>query len=306
LNKRRLLALAAGLALAGGMAAGGVMAGSADASTVIAKVNNTAIGEAGYFINDNGKTRIRDVQAVTVITPQMEDLNGSATTDEPAGAPGGVGVELCNENTGYAAQLGLEWDGAAFVAEYNYSGNAAETDPLLTITSGSDPDPCAEGGLLDNGDGETFTNFLNATPDTAPGAIHIGDVIKFEIYYAPKGHRDHTLSFTITDETQDVTRVQTVRIPAENFYEAGIGVVSLANDLTGGPVNLVNTFTSAFFNWYGNGYGARHAPQGILQPSHWDLEWADFVNGSNQVTLTPGALLTGNTSFPMLEGSTSA
>jgi hypothetical protein len=262
----------------------------------IAKVNNTAVGEAGYYINDNGSTRIRDVQASTVITSQMEDLNGSAS-------PGGVGVELCNDNTGYAAQVGLEYDAttSSFVAEYNYTNNPGYDSTNLGATSGSDPDPCVEGGLLNGGLGQSFNNFLNASPDTAAGAIHIGDTVHFEIYYSPNGRHDHSLSFKISDVTQDITRVQTVQIPAQEFYEAGIGVVSQANDLTGGAVNLINTFTGAFFNWYGN-HGA--PPVGI-DSTHWDLEMADFVNASSQVTLTPSALSDGNTSFQELEGSTS-
>lgn len=317
--KSKILAAAATLALLG--AAGAALTAPAASAQVpsIAKVSNTTVGEAGYFVNDNGKTRFRDVQATFTVTAQMENLNGPQPAEAPEacwviapghpGACGGVGVELCNDNTGYAAQLGLEFDAAtgAFVAEYGWSGDAARGNPHLTANgSATDPDPCAEGGLLAQGNGEVFLNFLNSSPATANGAIHVGDVIHLEIYYAPRGHFFfHSLSFTITDVTQDITRVQTVYIPAQNFYEAGIGVVTDANLLTGGAVNLIGVFTGAFMNWYGNCYGGRCAPQGIVQPSHWDLVYANFVNGSNQVTLTPSALAAGNTAFEELEGSTS-
>jgi len=303
--KSKVFAAVAALTLIGGVAGAG--ATTAWAVPTIAKVSNTAIGEAGYYINDNGETRIRDVQATTVVTSTMENLNGTGagTAGGPPQKPGGVGTELCNDNTGYAAQAGLEWVDAAgstpghFVLEYNYTGNPGYGGPgdVLTATSTSDPDPCAEGGLLNNGTGELFLN--DFTPQ-------VGDVLHFEIYYDPKGKFFHSLKFLVQDQTQDLTRVQTADIPAENFYEAGIGVVTQAANLTGGAVNLINTFTGAFFNWYKNGYGSKYAPVGILQPSHWDLEMADFVNGSNQVTLTPSNLTGVNNSFAMLEGSTSA
>ena len=270
---------------------------AAPAAPAVAKVSNgpAGPGEAGYYINDNGQTRIRDVQFTLQAVPTLEDLNGTT-------APGGIGGELCNENTGWAAQIGLEWPAGAPgpVVEYNYTGNPGFGGPGDTLAANpaqSDQDPCVEGGLLNGGAGEKFGNGIT---------VHAGDLVHFEIYYNPQGHHGwHQLKFEVQDYTQDLTRVQTVWIWVQDFYEAGIGVVSENQFVTGGPVNLVNTFTGAFFNWYGNGYGPRFAPRGIDQPAHWDLEMADFVNGSNQVTITPGALTAGNTSFPMLEGSTS-
>jgi hypothetical protein len=261
------------------------------AAPTVPMVNNNTVGEAGYYVNDNGGTRIRDVQATTIVVNTLEDLNGSNNT-----VPGGAGVELCNDNTGWAAQLGLEWDSgtSSFVVEYNYTGNPSYggTGDTLTTTSTTDPDPCAEGGLLNAGDGEHFNNTF--TPK-------LGDTIHFEIYYDPNGKNKHELAFKEQDLTQNITRVQTVNVKAQDLFEAGVGIVSNANDLTGGAVNLLNTFTGTSFNYYSS-----HVAIGSILSTHWDLEMADFVNGSNQVTLSPGPLNTAGTSFTELEGSTSA
>ncbi len=287
--------------------AGFLAAGTAQAAPSVAKISNgpTGPGEAGYFTNDNGQTRFRDVQFTTTVTNTLENLNGS-------GAPGGIGGELCDENTGFAAQIGLEWPACCNpVVEYNYTGNPgydAVGGGYLTASFGqADQDPCVEGGLINAGAGEMFANGIT---------VKQGDVVHFEIYYDPQGHWAyspatgwawlHQVKFLVSDLTQGLTRVQYVKVPSQNFHEAGIGIVSMANVLTGGAVNLVNTFSGAFFNWYNNGYGARWAPQGIVQPSHWDLEYANFVNASNQVTITPSALSADAKSFTMLEGSTSA
>ena len=286
-----------GLALSGSLA--GASSASAALTTPMISNGPSGPGEAGFFVNDNGSTKIRDVQASLVVTSTMEDLNGSNTD------PGGVGVELCNDNTGYAAQLGVEWDGTkdAFVAEYNYVDDPVLGTPYLaaTVNSNSDTDPCVEGGLLNDGVGQTFSSFLNATPVTAPGAIHVGDTLHFEIYYDPWGHR-HSLKFEVQDLTQNITRVQTVKVPAQDFYEAGIGVLTENQSLTGGAVNLISAFTGTSFNWYCN----KGTPPDSILSSHWDTEEAVFINSSNQVTLTPAPLNTSGTSFEMLEGSTSA
>ena len=293
-----------GFAILGTATTGGAFAASSAsaAAPVTPMINNgpSGPGEAGYFVNDNGSTKIRDVMADLVVTNTLENLNGTSGTSSTV--PGGVGVELCNDNTGYAAQLGVEWTGTNFVVAYGDSTTAPLGDLTTTQVSNADTDPCVEGGLLyPTTIGPTFTNFLNASPASSVGAIHVGDTLHFEIYYDPRA-KHHTLKFLVRDVTQNITRVQTVKIPAQDFYEAGIGVLTENQSLTGGAVNLINTFTNTYFNWYGN---KSAAPASILN-SHWDTESADFINGSNQVTVTPAALNASGTSFQMLEGSTSA
>jgi hypothetical protein len=247
----------------------------------------TGPGEAGYYVNDNGGTRIRDVQFTTTVTNQMENLAG-------AGLIGGAGGELCNDNTGFAAQVGLAWNDTdkAFYAEYN-------TGTLVADPSQDDQDPCVEGGLLNGGSGIKFTNFLNGKPANGTNAIHVGDQLWFEIYYNPTGRHSHQLTFKVRDITRNITRVQNTSVSAQNFYEAGIGIVSTGQTLTGGAVNPVNTFTGTSFNYYSS-----HATIGSILSSHWDLQEADFVNNSHQVTITPTN--TDGHTFSELEGSTSA
>src|SRR6185437_11044268 len=108
--RMKVLALAvAGTATLGlGIAA----ASTAHADPAGVGVVQNPAGEAGYFANDNGQTRFRDVRAQLNVTNQIKNLNGSNTN------LGGVGVELCDPNTGYSAQLGVQWTGTAFVVQY--------------------------------------------------------------------------------------------------------------------------------------------------------------------------------------------
>ena len=290
--KRNVTVAGLTLLAAAGLALGGTPAFAATPSVPFINNGTPGPGEAGYFVNDNGGTRIRDVQFTTVVTAQMENLSGV-----PSPGIGGVGGELCNDNTGWAAQVGIVWNGTAFQDEYNYTGNPSyggTGDILLASPSQPDQDPCAEGGLLNSGNGEKFGNTF---------VPHVGDTVHFEIYYNPLGKHRHSLTFKEYDYTQHLTRVQTVSVPAQDLYEAGIGVVSENTTLTGGPVNLINTFTGTSFNYY----SSRTGFNSIYVPRHWDLEEADFVNGSNQVTLSPNNTLnSAGNSFAELEGSTSA
>ena len=97
--------------------------------------------------------------------------------------------------------------------------------------------------------------------------------------------------------------MQQVDTSAQNLYEAGIGVLTNDAQLTGGAVNLLNSFTGTSFNYY----SSTHPFNSILVPQHWDLEQAQFVNSSSQVTLSPNSSLNPQgTAFSLFEGSTSA
>lgn len=244
-------------------------------------------GEAGYFANDNGGTRFRDIQFNTVAVNTIQDLNGT-------GVQGGLGGELCNDNSGWAAQIGIEWDTAHQpVVEYNYTGSLGPNSPILTADPNqSDRDPCVEGGLLNNGVGIPLTKFT----------VHENDALHFEIYYNPKGHFGfHQLKFLVKDITQNITEVKTVSVPAQDLYEFGVGVVSRAPMVTGGAINLIDSFTGTAANYYSS-----HSWIGSILSSHWDLQEADFVNLSHQPTITPNNTLDGSgSSFSVLEGSTS-
>lgn len=274
--------LAAAGAVGAALLAGGTVAAAPAvmAAPTVVQINNTTVGEAGYYANDNTMTRFRDVQATTVVKNTFKQLNGASAT-----APGGIGDELCNDNTNFAAQLGIEWNGTQFLIEWN---DGTLTDPAAeTIT-----DPCAQDGLLNNGSGITFPH---------PIIPVVGDTLKFEIFYQPTGH--HYFQFKVTDVTQNRSEVKQVFTGPHNLYEFGIGVLTNDATLTGGAVNLLNTFTATSANYY----SATKAQNSIDVPAHWDLEEAQLENGSSQVTLSPdNSLNAAGTSFSLFEGSTSA
>ena len=268
----RIAAAAAALTIAAGL--GASLAVTAHADPVGVGVSQNSAGEAGYYANDNGQTRFRDVRAQLNVTNQIKNLNGSNTN------LGGVGVELCDPNSGYAAQLGVQWNGTAFVVQYGHGllGNMA--------------DPCIQSGLV-----------TNPTP-LSPLALHpaAGDHLQFEIYYSPAG-RHHTITFNACDTTQDVCRQAQIKVSAKNFYEAGIGVVSNSGVvLTAPALNSLVSITNCAFNYYSSTTNFNS----IFVPRHWELKRADWVNGSSQVIMSSnGSLDPGGHAFTMFNGSTS-
>lgn len=269
---RRLAAAAAMAVLAAGLSTAAVQSAKADPAGV--GVTQNAAGEAGYYANDNGQTRFRDVRAQLTVTNQIKNLNGAGDN------LGGVGVELCDPNSGYAAQLGVQWNGTGFVVQYGHGllGNMA--------------DPCIQSGLVSN-----------PTP-LSPLAIHpaAGDHLTFEIFYQPVGHH-HFIVFNVCDTTQDVCRQAQIHVSAKNFYEAGVGVVSNSGVvLTAPALNPLVTLTGASFNYYSSTTNFNS----IFKPAHWELKRADWVNSSSQViTSSNGSLDPAGHAFSMFNGSTS-
>lgn len=243
-------------------------------------VQNTA-GEAGYFANDNGQTRFRDVQADLVVTNQLKNLNGESAT-----SVGAAGVELCDPNSGRAAQLGVYWDKSTTPNRFRV---AYATGSFSTATV----DPCIQSGLVN----PVPTNFLLDLL-----TISAGDHLHFEIYWQPTGHT-HFFTFKVCDVTQDVCRQAHVGTGFLNLYEAGVGVVTQQNTLTAPAINSLVNFSGTKFNYY----SSTKAWNSINVPSHWQLKRSDFVNGSDQVVMSSDGGLNGaGTAFPMFNGSTSA
>lgn len=271
--KRKFALLAAVAAAAAGTAFAAATPAHADPAGV--PVVQNAAGEAGYFANDNGQTRFRDVRAQVNVTNQIKNLNGAVNN------LGGVGVELCDPNSGYAAQLGVQWNGTGFVVQYGHGllGNMA--------------DPCIQSGLVSN-----------PTP-LSPLAIHpaTGDHLQFEIYYSPTG-KHHTITFNVCDTTQDVCRQAQIHVSAKNFYEAGIGVVSNSGVILTAPaLNPLVSFTNCAFNYY----SSTKNWNSIFVPAHWKLDRSDWVNSSSQVIMSSnGSLDPGGHAFTMSNGSTSS
>lgn len=268
----RLMIAATAAILGTGLALGASLTAHADPAGV--GVSQNSAGEAGYYANDNGQTRFRDVRAQLNVTNQIKNLNGSVNN------LGGVGVELCDPNNGNSAQLGVQWNGTAFVVQWGWGA------------LGNMSDPCIQSGLVSN-----------PTP-LSPLAIHpvTGDHLQFEIFYQPVGHH-HFIIFNVCDTTQDVCRQAQIHVQAQNFYEAGVGVVSNnAVQLTAPALNQLVSFTNCAFNYY----SSRTNFSSIFVPAHWELKRADWVNSSDQVIMSSnGSLDGGGHSFTMFNGSTS-
>jgi len=265
------VAAAAVLALTGTLA----VTGTAHANPAGVSVVQNTKGEAGYFAKDNGQTRFRYVQAQVGVTNQIKNLDG-------AGGLGGAGVELCDPNTGYSVQLGVQWTGSRYQVSYGHG--------VLGDLSGSDP--CIMSGLVSG-----------PTP-LSPIALNpvVGDQVNFAIYYNPS---THWVTVNSCDVTQDNTcRQAHFYVGYKNFYEFGIGVVSNGPVLTAPANNFLATFTKTAANYY----SSTHAFNSIWVNNHWTLRQADWVNTpASQVIMSSNGSLNGTgTAFNLFNGSTSA
>ena len=90
----------------------------------------TSNGEAGYYASTNGPGRFVDVRTRFYLRNEAKSLTTAA----------GEGVQLCNESTGNAVQLGFRWTGTAFQALVG-SGT-------LVATPGTHTTACNSGGAL--------------------------------------------------------------------------------------------------------------------------------------------------------------
>jgi hypothetical protein len=275
--RTRRISWLASITLAAGLALG--MAGAAHADPAGVGVVHNTQGEAGYFANDNGHTRFRDVQAQVGVTNGIKFLNGANAQN-----PGALGVELCDPNTGYAAQLGVMWDTsvtpARFVIKYGHGflGNTTFADQ------------CIQSGLISN-----------PTP-LAPVALNpvAGDQLKFEIYYNPTSR---WFSLNACDLTQDVCRQAHWNDGWKNLYEFGIGAVTQQTALTAPASNFLALFSHTAANYY----SSTTFWNSIFVPEHWTLKRSDFVNSSDQVVMSSnGSLDAGGHTFSLFNGSTSA
>lgn len=267
----RMAAIPALIIAAGGLA---LAATPAHANPVGVSVVQNLKGEAGYFAKDNGQTRFRYVQAQIGVTNQIKNLDG-------AGGLGGVGAELCDPNTGYSIQLGVQWTGSRFQVSYGHG--------VLGDLSGSDP--CIMSGLVS---GPTPLSPIALNPVA-------GDQLSFAIYYNPS---THWVTVNSCDITQDNTcRQAHFYAGYKNLYEFGVGAVSNGPTLTAPASNFLVNFTNLAANYY----SATHGWNSIFVPAHWTLRQADWVNSSSQVVMSSnGSLNNAGTAFNLFNGSTSA
>jgi hypothetical protein len=279
--KLKLTAVVAAAALAV-LAAGSLMLASAGASTggPVANIN----GEAGYFVNDWGNYHIRDAHSQLTVTAAMMELPTTSAAVNQA-----EGNELCDPNTDHAAQIGLLWEsGTGFEVGAQYGTLSSVLNPA---------DPCIQDGVLSPSPSHVLIGGGTGNP------VHVGDVVTEDVYYNPVAfaHGIHQIQYTACDVTTDVCRQAFDYVHAQNFFEAGIGVLNTdAPNLTAPALNALVVFRSATFNNY-NG-SARNK----LALGGWQLDAAEGVNGASQVTLQPGPVTGASTTFPVTEGSASS
>lgn len=268
----RRFGLAAAAAVLG-LGAVAYWAGGAQAQPAGIGITDNTAGVAGYYVNDNGHTRIRDVQADATVVPQIKFLNGP-------GGQGAVGVELCDPNSGFAAQLGVWWN--AGLSRYQVVYATGTLNLALA-------DPCIMTGLITPTPQQLLSTFT----------IGQGDHLHFEIFY---NRLSHWLHFNTCDFTLDVCRQAAVHVGFRQFFEAGIGAVSNAQMLTA-PANIfLDSLTSTRFNYY----SSTRQWNSIYVPAHWQLKEARWVNASSQVVMSPDeSLNAAGNAFSLFEGSTS-
>jgi hypothetical protein len=289
MGKKRALGVLFGVPFAAAAAA--VLAFSAAASAATVPLINVAVGAsaggvAGYYGADDGHSHFRYVQTTVVASPTLNNLNGVGTPDL-----GAAGVELCDENTGMAAQIGLYDNGGTFGVVY-----ASPADGTLSSTF---DDPCIEGG--------TIIPVASAHPlfgANTPHAIHAGDRLLLSVYYNPAGHFLHQLQFSVTDLSQvNEHRSVGLSVHAQSFSEYGIGVVSNASSVTAALNNNVDTFTGDVVNCYSCTKPAFPISQEKAFYGYAGLSQVQFVNVSDQPEMSPSNSLSGS-AFTVFEGST--
>ncbi|HEY6276921.1 MAG TPA: hypothetical protein VIX86_11380 [Streptosporangiaceae bacterium] len=128
----------AAVTIATALAAGGLAL--AAALPAAAGISHTKVitpnGEAGYQAGMNGPGRFKAVQAQFTLRNEAKGL----------GSTGGTGVQLCNDTTGNAVQLGARW---------NAGENAFDIlvgSGTLTAHPGTDTTPCNSGGAFAGSD----------------------------------------------------------------------------------------------------------------------------------------------------------
>jgi hypothetical protein len=266
---RKTLATAgvATLALVGGLA----LAGTANASTI----TNTNSGEAGYLLANDGHTHYRFISTRVEAGPNLATLNDTGNSDD-----GAEGVELCDPNTGFAAQVGLFWNGTSYEAAYAYG--------VLPQPTENPYDPCAQSGLLADLPGGTASpGAEDVTFGTLPVAIATGQTAQVSVYYDPKGH-SHQLQFTVLNVTTGWVRNPTFHIAGQEFWEAGAG--AFTPNVQTNAFSAINplTFTNTIANFYSSTKGAFPLADAKAYYGYGGVTPVTLTNGA--VNLSPSGL----------------
>ena len=258
-QRKQFLALVAAPAAVCAMAL--ASAPAASASVIPGVVTSDHAGIAGYYANNDGQTRIRDAKATFTVTAEMEQL---ATT---AVGTGPVGVDLCNPNNGAALAAALAYSTADSAFEFRWADG--------TVTGA--PDACVD-GLAGLEPGSEFTgnvNHLNL-------AVAVGDTVSVEVYYNPW---NHDVTATACDITQDACSQHHLYPGAENWREAGVGVIDNNNACLVPPATANEAVAFSFARF--TRYTATGSGLGLLG---FDLHSVTSQNAANNVVLLPSAL----------------
>jgi hypothetical protein len=286
-------AIAVTVLLFGGGALG--LSAAAASASGIPVVNVQGSGEAGYFAANDLHTHYRYVQAIVTAQPTLNDLNGAfnaALPVSPSNQPGAVGVELCNPDDGYGAQVGLWDDGGVYTVSY---------DDGAFVHPGAG-DKCIDSGFVDPTAITVNKLLLNGT------VIQPGDKILLSVYYNParRVHGPRT-QFTACDLSQfDACSQQHGNLRGtEELTSFGIGAVTQQTNLTAPALNNLMQYTSAEVNFY----SSARPPYPIADQKAYygigGLAEVQFENSSTQVVMSPNGSLSGST-FTLYEGSTSS
>lgn len=202
----------------------GLMAGTANAAPANPVVYNSN-AEAGYYIQSHNQIHYRDVRATFPTTQaQLAISTGGSLTGN-----GGIGLQLCNNSTGYALQFGLIPDPA------NDPSNPAagkfdlayQTGTLNQVNPSSTHDACATGGTL------PFP--VTITTLASYNTIPVGDTVNLEIFY------NHVTGFAhllVTDAAQGGQESFSVWIGNHAFSEPGVGVRALNATGVSAPADI--------------------------------------------------------------------
>lgn len=287
---RKLSVALAAVGAAGVLAFGTSMAHAATIPLINVQVGSAAGGVAGYYGADDGHTHYRYVQAIITASPSLVNLSGTSLT-------GAAGAELCDENTGWAAQIGVYATGGGHYGVAFADSSGVGGGGLL---NNSFDDPCIEGGLVQPNVllAAHFNNSFNAQ-------ITTGDRLLVSAYYNPHGiFGQHQVTFAVTDLSKiNEHRSIVTWAHAQSLSEFGIGVLSDASSVTADTNNLVDTFGSPEVNFY----SATHPAYPIIDQKAFygyaGLSQVQYVNVSSQVEMSPLSTLTPS-GFSVFEGST--
>jgi len=261
---KRIIALLATLATAVSLSF--LAAGAAGASVSPVPVI-TSNGEAGYYAGTNTPAPFVQVRSQFYLRVAAEGL----------GAGGGEGVQLCNDGTGNAVQLGVRWNPGTHLFD------VLEAAGPLFATPGTNTTACNSGGAIPG-----------AIPLSPPLSVPQGHVVKLVIHETAPG----IYNVFAKDLTASISSSEGVGAALIFPRTASAGVVQNTIGLSAPASNLLVRFRhTRVLN--DDGISGYLGDQGAWTA----VRVFDTANGLNSdpPLVNPGALTQGR--FPVLIGS---